>query len=310
LLIILGAPPPPPPHVTLAAVGTQAQFTEKGTGTFAMSSFGEGNRLVISQSVATGPSGMYGITGDFFLQGQGTVSGVAVSKNGGRDYQVMRTTPFQNAPSAYPRYGAFPSENVWYVSCGTWAASKAKRDGEIELSKLISVNEKTKQFSFRNETLAPASTYAGEILKTTDGGATFTSVHTILGSDYFNGIHCATEDVCMVVAEGSSGSGSVWGTKNGGESWERLLQDPEAGPGVGLFDVKMLSESEAWAVGGNLAYAGFEARMWHTTDGGATWEVEKVPRVYASYISMPSSTVGYATAMTIDSASSLLAYGI
>jgi photosystem II stability/assembly factor-like uncharacterized protein len=158
----------------------------------------------------------------------------------------------------------------WYVSCGTWAASKAKRDREIELTDLLSLNENTKQYSFRDQTLAPA-TYAGEILKTTDGGATFTSVHTTPGSDYFNGIHCETEDVCMIVVEGNSGSGSVWGTKNGGESRERLLQDPEAGDGVGLLEVKILSESEAWAVGGNLAYAGFEARMWHTTDGGATW---------------------------------------
>jgi photosystem II stability/assembly factor-like uncharacterized protein len=269
--------------------------------------------MVATQNVEKSPSGQFGIPGDFFT-GTEITSGIAVSLSGGEDFTVYQTAKFTQT-SAWPRYAALPSDNVWYVACGTWSASKSGR----QLSDRIFLDE-ANALSFRNESVASAqgldksnNGYAGEILKTTDGGATFMSVYTTEGSIYFNGIDCASEDVCMVTAEGNTAgndSGTVWGTTDGGESWELLFQDPEGGPGVGLFQVRMLSEQEAWAAGGNLEVPGFEARFFHTTDGGSTWEVEKIPQVYANEFSMASSEVGYATAFTIDSQSSLLAYGV
>lgn len=291
--------------------GTKAQTTQDGA-VFTESSFTAG-RMVATQNVEKSPSGQFGIPGDFFT-GTEITSGIAVSLSGGEDFTVYQTAKFTQT-SAWPRYAALPSDNVWYVACGTWSASKSGR----QLSDRIFLDE-ANALSFRNESVASAqgldksnNGYAGEILKTTDGGATFMSVYTTEGSIYFNGIDCASEDVCMVTAEGNTAgndSGTVWGTTDGGESWELLFQDPEGGPGVGLFQVRMLSEQEAWAAGGNLGVPGFEARFFHTTDGGSTWEVEKIPQVYANEFSMASSEVGYATAFTIDSQSSLLAYGV
>ncbi len=208
---------------------------------------------------------MYGIAGDFFINSvDRTQGGVAVSKNGGKDFEVFQASKFLET-DAWIRYGAYPSNDVWYLAAGGWLISETV--GQVQLTDRIFVDETTGAFSFRNESLASAkglgkSGNSAEILKTTDGGLTFTSVFTALGSFYFNGIHCASEDVCMVVAEGN-GAGTVYGTKNGGDTWEILLEDTD-GAGVGLFQVRMISELEAWAVGGNLVRVGFEARFHHT----------------------------------------------
>ncbi len=320
--------------------------------------------MIASQNIEKSPSGMYGIAGDFFINSvERTQGGVAVSKNGGKDFEVFQASKFletdawirygtfpnhnpnpklksnpkpnlNSNPSPNPKLnpnpitltqhpkltptpnptlpqGAFPSEDVWYLAAGGWPVSKTV--GQVQLTDRIFVDETTGAFSFRNESLASAkglgkSGNSAEILKTTDGGLTFTSVFTDVGSFYFNGIHCASEDVCMVVAEGN-GAGTVYGTQNGGETWEILLKDTD-GEGVGLFQVRMISELEAWAVGGNLVRVGFEARFHHTVDGGATWTVDTVPQVYATSLTMPSSNVGYATGLTPDSQSSLLAFGV
>jgi hypothetical protein len=249
----------------------------------------DGGRLVVSMDVAKSPSGMYGITGDFVVN-QRAIKGIAVSKDAGKRFQVYPTDQAMQT-DAYIRYSAFPSDEVWYVACGTWGSSSADDTTTTttttvsgvgqrrELTSRIFIDETTHTVGFRNESVASAQGlagigYAAEILKTTDGGASFASVFQQVDQGfYFNGIHCASDDVCMVVAEGGNGqdeAGSIWGTKNGGATWEKLMQDPEGGPGTGLFHVRMVSELEAWAVGGDLASRNFEARFFHTTDGGAS----------------------------------------
>jgi hypothetical protein len=285
--------------------GTQAQFTNDGA-VFGLAGF-ETGRLANAQNVEKSPSGAYGIPGQFattFVPGQTPPWGIGVSLSGGKDFTVHETGAFSET-DAYPRYAALPSDTTWYIACGTWSSSMSGRGRQ--LTDRIFLDEETNMYSIRNESYASAqgltksnNRYAGEILKTVDGGETFTSVHSTVGSIYFNGIDCASEDVCMVTAEGNNDqndTGSIWGTKNGGETWELLMEDPEGGSGVGLFQVRMLSELEAWAVGGNLGIP-FEARFFHTTDGGVTWEVEKVPQVYATELTMVNTEVGYATVRT------------
>lgn len=114
------------------------------------------------------------------------------------------------------------------------------------------------------------------IAKTTNGGQTWEKVFEENNSFYFNAIDCASVDVCMAVAEGTAGKGGKGGarvlkTSNGGSSWEEVLVFGEFSGGSAL-DIKMLSETEAWAGtsdGTSMLNAGVSYS--HTTDGGATW---------------------------------------
>lgn len=57
--------------------------------------------------------------------GEGTkpdeISGVAVSKDAGATWTLST-----GVPPAFARYGAFPSDNTWFVASGIWGSSEGK----------------------------------------------------------------------------------------------------------------------------------------------------------------------------------------
>ena len=88
------------------------------------------------------------------------------------------------------------------------------------------------------------------ITKTTDGGANWKVQYHSVGKFYFNEISCATEDICMAVAEGFPDDGGVGGchifsTTNGGTNWTEVYNYGADMHGSCL-PVKMLSKDEAW----------------------------------------------------------------
>ena len=54
------------------------------------------------------------------------LSGVAISTNGGSSFSVSEV------PAGYTRYGAFPSDNVWYISSGIWGDDPAAKSKILE----------------------------------------------------------------------------------------------------------------------------------------------------------------------------------
>ena len=142
--------------------------------------------------------------------GEGTkpdeVSGVATSTDSGATWKLSA-----QVPPAYARYGAFPSDNTWYVASGIWGSSADNLEGHRFSSRMhldkrgYSYNEVAKG----NTTALGASGWFGAVSKTTDGGATWTQVFTTNEEDvlYFNGISCSSETHCVVVAEGYNADG-------------------------------------------------------------------------------------------------------
>ena len=151
--------------------------------------------------------------------------------------------------------------------------------------------------------------YTGAIAKTTDGGKTWEKVFQQDGSFYFNGIHCATEDHCIAVAEGHhvSNPGSyIYVTKDGGKNWNMTHND--VGGGATLMGARMVSETEGWAAGGFGSTFSLEGRFYHTVDGGSTWTLEKLNGMLAMGIDCFDANNCFAPGAGVDRQGAVAAY--
>jgi len=243
--------------------------------------------------------------------------GVAVSKNGGVSFKgAWLPKDFSVAPA---RYGAFPTEDVMYVTGGSWPSSdNNKVSGVHELTEKLRFNSHTGKYEERTPVLGDANnTYTAMIAKSSDGGATWEKQYESTGEFYFNGISCASATVCMAVAEGFGSDGSsepgahVFKTEDG-KTWKEVFVYGNATIPGSAMDVKMLSETEAW-VGFSYAVSTFNsgAAMGHTTDGGKTWSIgATMPGVgTVTQMSFVDDNTAFAAAVTVYQISTVLAFG-
>jgi len=245
------------------------------------------------QSVVAFGTKSFGATGSF-IGG----NGVVVSTNGGVDFTFYPATPVLTTEA---RYGAFPSATTWYLSAGTWPS-----DTEVTQPRLseriglhmdvLSAEYKAKMIKHTKPRIDTASndTYVAQIVKTTDGGKTWTSVYQVTGKFYFNQIDCATENICFAVAEADDGpaAGSyIFRTTDGGASWDQVHSN--AGAQFSLMAVKMLSTTEIWAAGGDMS--SFTGQFMHSTDGGNTWTIDTLAGAYGNALSFVDASHGWST---------------
>jgi hypothetical protein len=208
-----------------------------------------------------------------------TVYGVATSTDKGATWSVS-----SSVPPGYARYGAFPTENTWYVSSGIWGSSaelKASK-GEFALSERFNVGKS----GFKSSANLTQTGWFGAVSKTTDGGKTWTQVfQTDLEKDtiYFNGISCSSETHCAVAGEGYDEAGNYktvgYVTFDGGVSWTPSLTTGD----VGLMQIKFLNELEGWAAGTSKQGRSLYGQFYHTNDGGKTWELAQVSPFSSRY---------------------------
>jgi len=218
----------------------------------------------------------------------GSVSGLAVSTDGAGEVwsaiQVMDETSC--------RYGAFPSENTWYISAGMWNTDQTASNSTVSdsakwhiksdtgfghrLTKNIHIGERSTKKVHRGVKQAPVkgkgdstTGWWGSIYKTTDAGATFTNVYNSPADAlwYFNMISCGSESTCFAAAEGDNYVG-LWVTTDGGANWTESWTSTE---GEGLMACKMTSATDGFFAptikNGRVA----ETPFYYTTDAGATW---------------------------------------
>lgn len=105
---------------------------------------------------------------------------------------------------------------------------------------------------------APYIGGAGIILKTSDGGVTWTR-QTIPTVNPLRGISCPTFSVCYAAGDG----GALLKTVNGGGVWTSLARNTEAAEQY-YWDIAAFDVSNATAVGN-------AGRIYRTTNGGTTW---------------------------------------
>lgn len=105
------------------------------------------------------------------------------------------------------------------------------------------------------------------ILKSTDGGLTWTAVNNGLGNLYVTSLfmHPANPEI-LLAATGNiqyHDGGGVYRTTNGGASWQRVL----SGEYEAIFEAVEISSSDP-----NIAYAANDQAVYRSQDAGLTWE--------------------------------------
>jgi len=233
--------------------------------------------------------------------------GVAMTLNGGVTFQPVFATPlFTEA-----RYAAFPSTSVWYIAAGEWpntakstlTSSKPAAAGGIPRARKSVFQDENGRFPAHyipseRKNLGDDIGYKAQIVKTTDGGKTWTTVFAQNNTFYFNGIDCTSETHCCAVAESADlpSAGAYIYCTDDGVNWTRrftALQSKTSG--FSLLEVRFLNATLGWAVGGDL---GVLPKAWfvETTDGGKTWKADThvIPNYYALEINVASGTTAFA----------------
>lgn len=232
---------------------------------------------------------------------QGT-DGVARSSDKGLTWSVSPV------PASYSRYGAFPSENVWYVSGGHWPYDSAelaldKTEKRHRLTARVHVSERGVTHKERLGTRARANAtstsvddetgFVATISKTVDGGVTWTTVfQSDLNNDYFyfNAIDCSSETHCVAVAEGDANADGgndarAYVTFDGGATWTNAIPRetwPEDTELVSIMGASWVSETEGWLGATAKNRGALTGIFFHTTDGGKTYNGDaQVPDCFA-----------------------------
>jgi photosystem II stability/assembly factor-like uncharacterized protein len=120
----------------------------------------------------------------------------------------------------------------------------------------------------------------GRVYWTVDGGASWTNISPgqapILAATFLDEQHG-----WLVGGPSAGGAGfSVWRTADGGESWQEASFAPTSAT---LFDARpvaldFISPLEGWVALKLASSANFNVgRLFHTTDGGITWEERSLP---------------------------------
>lgn len=156
-------------------------------------------------------------------------------------------------------------------------SSRAALSLERSQKTLFSVDNKK---GSSNTTVTDASGWWGAIHKTTDGGATWSTVFESDPSDtyYFNSISCSSESHCVAVAEGADyvTDCKAFVTFDGGATWTDNLVGVVPADSVSLMGSAWSSETEGWLAGTAKDGRTLSGIFYKTVDGGKTYAVEQV----------------------------------
>jgi len=109
-------------------------------------------------------------------------------------------------------------------------------------------------------------------LKSTDGGATW---NTIFAGLSLNGVTAANANKVIAVGSGSSTQGRVIVSDNGGTSHTQVLVSPPfASSGTVFNRVDAVDASTAYLVGSYVQSSTNNSAVYKTTDGGANWTLQ------------------------------------
>jgi hypothetical protein len=269
-------------------------------------------------------------------------NGVMVSHDQGQIFEFFNISVLRT----WARYGAFPSDNVWYVTAGHWPNDNSPPtpesiQEEFALSSAITYKKTpgskgkvgmypslTRPWTAQNEVdvdsqadsggddgVIPPPGWNAQIVKTTDGGQTWTSQYYNSSYFYFNQISCATETLCVAVGESQTKPGKgkpkvpgihIFQTTDG-EHWnEVFFQQAEF---MSIFGVTFVSPTVVWACGADLGSNPLSGFFWISTDGGATWKHEQsLKSVYPVQMSFLDPLHAWAVGPNEVEQSSLLRY--
>jgi len=293
---------------SVAATMFDAVYSDEADGTYNFTSSILVGGLT-SQNVETGKlfgKTFYGAAGNTFFGG----NGVAVSGDSGAIFSFVNISTLQT----FSRYGAYPSQKTWYISAGEWPENNKRTTSNVyQLTNRFHLH-RTKRNSRTHYSVKPNKRteivdngYKAQIVKTTDGGKTWTSLFYDEGNFYFNEIDCADETHCCAVGEADTSAipGIRFYCTTDGKTFQQVYFNGDAD--FSVMAIQAISAQEYWAAGGDMGTS-FTGYFWHTTDGGTTWTSQTIPGVYGNAMSFPSANVGFATGFDVFETSVFMKY--
>lgn len=115
-----------------------------------------------------------------------------------------------------------------------------------------------------NPLIVYAGTEGGEMLKSSDGGATWSTVSTYPGTHTITAIAIHPQD-SRVIFSVHGDPNAIWVSTDGGNTWTRLANQPTTGP---IWALRFALTSPPTLYAGTMSDG-----LWRTTDNGQTWTV-------------------------------------
>lgn len=145
--------------------------------------------------------------------------------------------------------------------------------------------------------------YRGVIVRSNDGGKTWNTLNTERGRYLLQAVDCsdAAGQNCCVVGEADSGNFAgayVRCTTNGGANWTIVHNDTTTG--ASLIDIRAVSATEWWAVGGTVTSTAISGSFWHGTVSGGTFSWTLDTQLPNYYVTALNCNAGGCFASVID----------
>jgi photosystem II stability/assembly factor-like uncharacterized protein len=145
---------------------------------------------------------------------------------------------------------------------------------------------------------APGTRAFGSLLRTTDGGSTWTNIdltpaNTVNGFRSFYPVsdqlvYGVADDLPLSLVRGAK-SRFIYKSEDGGQTWQRL-------PSTGYFDGAISFPTP------QVGLSAYSNAISRTTDGGNTWQTawsDPQQRAWVNQVQFPTSTTGYATGNSV-----------
>jgi photosystem II stability/assembly factor-like uncharacterized protein len=205
-----------------------------------------------SLEVSALPDGTFGMT----ITGTGS-NGVATSPNGQHwiNFDMGVDGDIYTA-----RYASFPTTSTWFVSAGH--------------PPFISTYDTTTDIT--NCTVNAEHCYSAGIFKTSDAGATWSTVYNNVDTGdniYPNQIDCFDVNHCVVAMMGDTCR--IMATSDGGLTWQTSHTDFNSN--CFLTDVQMISSTYTWVGGYTNTFLKSTGNLFQSTDGAKSWTLEQIP---------------------------------
>ena len=257
---------------------------------------------------------------------------VLFSTNSGKDYVMRKIDAKPIANCTFSRYGAMIDANTWYVTMGSWPKQSSNSASHFELSNRVSVSRcpKTGKISRNVRKFLKAgdvgssasssasssnsaySIYTAQIVKTTDGGVTWTTQFEQATNFYFNAIDCLTPTHCVAVGEGMDANAGVHIYRTlDGTNWHQVyFKASTSTMTLSLDSLRVNEHGHFFAAGGYETQSSAGSIILTSADGGQTWDAENsLPNIVdIMSLSFTPGGYGFASAMTTYDTSTILRY--
>jgi photosystem II stability/assembly factor-like uncharacterized protein len=212
----------------------------------------------------------------------------------------------------------------WAVGAAHWDQTekayvgtiiKTSDGGETWTAQDVSVSETLRGVDFVDANNGWAVGTNGTILHTSDGGAHWIS-QTVATSDEFRGVVFVDANQGWATSiqpthydywgDADNWQASVWHTGDGGETW--VQQSLPSGASI-LNRIQFIDALQGWTVGvkyigdDTFGYPEHRAAIYHTSDGGLTWEEQYNPdlEITLTGVSFVDANHGWAVGFVLNS---------